>query len=131
MRLASAPGAIAILGAQTPSFSRQRAFARIASLAVRTLDIGLAFNRNESGRATRAPRGRALYFCASTASAMALAASSGVIFGLFTNDVMVSRIAPRYFCRRVMLWAKERTSVPSLIDACKAFCDCCWQGLKS
>src|ERR1700677_2667329 len=71
------------------------------------------------------------YFCASTASAIALAASSALIFGLFTKDVTVSRIAPRYFCRMVMLWAIERTSIPSAIEACKSFCDCCWQGLKS
>ena len=89
---------------------------------------GHAFNRtSRTGRAAEALRDRSglAYFCASTASAMALAASSGVVFGLLTKAVMVSSIAPRYFCRTVMLWAIERTSVPSAIEACKAFSDCC------
>ena len=29
-----------------------------------------------------------------------------------------------------MLCAIERTSVPSAIEACRSFCDICWQGLK-
>ena len=88
---------------------------------VRAFDMGCVQSHLKPGArdAMRRASGPASYFCASTASAMALAASCGVIFGLFTKEVMVSRIAPRYFCRMVMLWAIERTSVPSSIDACK------------
>src|SRR3954451_10065564 len=67
------------------------------------------------------------YICDSTLSAIALAASSADIDGVFTNSVITSIMAPRYFCSTVMLWAIERTSVPAAIDACRSFCDVCWQ----
>src|ERR1700748_384369 len=103
MRLAMAPGAIASLGVHAPSFSRKPAFAGVALFGLRAFDMG-GVNRAGPGRpAERRVTGSRSYFCASTASAIALAPSSAVIFGLFTKDVMVSRIAPRYFCRMVML----------------------------
>jgi hypothetical protein len=52
---------------------------------------------------------------------MALAASLEDMPGVFTKEVMMSIIAPRYFCSTVMLCAIERTNVPSAIDACKSF----------
>ena len=48
---------------------------------------------------------------------MALAASADDMSGVFTNSVIVSIIAPRYFCSTVMLCAIERTSVPASIEA--------------
>ena len=54
----------------------------------------------------------------------------GVIEGVFTNSVITSIMAPRYFCSTVMLCAIERTSVPAAIEACRSFCDICWQGFQ-
>ena len=55
----------------------------------------------------------------------------GDMSGVFTNSVIVSIIAPRYFCSTVMLCAIERTSVPASIEALQVLLRLsCWQGLK-
>ena len=69
-------------------------------------------------------------FCASTASAIALAASLDDMLGVFTKEVITSIIAPRYFCSTVILCAIERTSVPAVIEACKSLSEVCWQGFQ-
>ena len=70
------------------------------------------------------------YICASTASAIRLAASSDDISGEFTNSVMVSIMAPRNFCSTVMLWAIDRTSVPASMEAFRSACAVRWQGFQ-
>src|SRR5215475_8957837 len=68
------------------------------------------------------------YCCAFTASAICFAASFADIDGVFTNSVITSIMAPRYFCSTVMLCAIERTSVPALIESCRSFWLFCWHG---
>src|SRR5208337_699259 len=132
MKLATADGRITSRGIQALSLSRPGPDFRSASIPLRAFAIALAFQwRPAAARAffllARQFKG---YFCASTASAMALAVSLADILGSFTNAVIVSMIAPRYFCRMVMLWAIERTRVPPAMEACRSFCDICWQALK-
>src|ERR1700741_4089844 len=71
-----------------------------------------------------------IYFWASTASAICLAASAADKLGVLTKLVITSIAAPRYFCRMVILWAKLRTSVPSLMASSRSFWHLIWQGLK-
>ena len=117
MKLARADGRMTNRGVQAESISRPGAGFRTAVTPARAFAIGIASNEEGPPREVVGAAAPALYFCASTASAMASAASFADIVGVFTNEVMTSMIAPRYFCRIVMLCAIERTSVPPAIEA--------------
>src|SRR3954447_13332675 len=139
MNVANSDGASTITGSQSVSRSRSELRVGCATLLRSRTETVVtsvpwrctALSPDGAARLQAALRRRSLtpdsYICDSTLSAIALAASSADIDGVFTNSVITSIMAPRYFCSTVMLWAIERTSVPAAIDACRSFCDVCWQ----